>query len=66
VAADWFYFSAMSEPGTPISIVSLLRRSNVIVSFGLGTIIFHEQNIKRKAYALAVLILGVAILCYFN
>jgi transporter family protein len=56
----------MSEPGTPISIVSLLRRSNVIVSFALGTIIFHEQNIKRKAYALAVLIIGVAILCYFK
>jgi bacterial/archaeal transporter family protein len=66
VAADWFYFSAMSEPGTPISIVSLLRRSNVIVSFGLGTIFFQEQNIKRKAIALAVLIIGVAILCYFK
>ena len=63
VAADWFYFAAVSERGIPISIVSMLRRANVVVSFAIGAFIFHEQNIKKKAIALAVLVLGIAILC---
>ncbi|MEI6647184.1 MAG: DMT family transporter [bacterium] len=66
VAADWFYFAAVSEPGIPISIVSMLRRANVVVSFAMGAFIFHEQNIKHKAIALAVLILGIAILCCYH
>ncbi len=63
VAADWFYFAAVSEPNIPISIVSMLRRANVVVSFAMGAFIFQEQNIKKKGIALAVLILGIAILC---
>jgi transporter family protein len=66
VAADWFYFAAVSEPGIPISIVSMLRRANVVVSFSIGAFIFQEQNIKKKAIALLVLILGIAILCYYK
>lgn len=66
VAADWFYFAAVSEPDIPISIVSMLRRANVVVSFAIGAFIFHEQNIQKKAIALVVLILGIAILCCFK
>lgn len=63
MAADWFYFSALSEEGVAISILSLIRRSNVVLSFSLGALLFREQNLRPKAVALTVLIAGVAILC---
>jgi len=66
VAADWLYFAAVSEPGIPISIVSMLRRANVVVSFTMGAFLFQEQNIKKKAFALGILLLGIAILCCFK
>jgi len=63
IAADWFYFAALAEPKVAISIVSMIRRSNVLVSFTLGALFFHERNLKQKAFALAAILLGVAILC---
>jgi transporter family protein len=63
MAADWFYFGALSEKGVAISILSLVRRSNVVLSFGLGALLFREGNLRKKALALAVLLAGVAILC---
>lgn len=63
MAADWFYFGALSEKGVAISILSLIRRSNVVLSFGLGTILFRECNLRDKAFALAAVVAGVAVLC---
>ncbi len=63
VGADWLYFKALSEPGVPISIVSLIRRSNVVVAFAIGAVVFHDANIRSKAAALLVILGGVAILC---
>lgn len=61
--ADWLYFHALAERGVPISIVSLIRRSNVVVSFTLGAWLFHEGNLRRKALALAAIVAGVVLLC---
>ena len=55
--ADFMYFYALSMPDSLIGIVSVLRRSSVIIAFTLGAIFFKESNIKRKAIAL------VGILC---
>jgi transporter family protein len=63
VGADWLYFKALSEPGVFISVVSLVRRSNVILSFTLGALLFHDANIRSKAAALLVILVGVALLC---
>jgi len=63
MASDWLYFGALSQEGAAISVLSLIRRSNVVVSFGLGVLLFREQNVRRKAYALAAILVGVAILC---
>jgi len=61
--ADWCYFHALAEPGVPISIVSLIRRSSVVVSFAVGSLLFHEGNLRRKSFALASILAGVAVLC---
>lgn len=61
-AADFVYFYALSLPGAMISIVSMVRRGSVIVSFLFGAIIFHERNLKPKAVDLALVLLGMVFL----
>ena len=47
--ADWVYFYALTFPDSMISIVSMVRRSNVLVTFVAGALFFHEKNLKNKA-----------------
>jgi transporter family protein len=63
MAADWFYFGALSQEGVAISVLSLIRRSNAALSFAAGALIFRERNLRRKGLALAAILAGVAILC---
>lgn len=63
--ADFVYFYALSIPGAMISIVSMIRRSSVIVSFLFGAAIFHEKNLKSKVVDLALVLLGMLFL-YFG
>ena len=46
--ADFAYFYALSLPGAMISIVSMVRRGSVLVSFLCGALLFREKNIKSK------------------
>lgn len=61
-AADFVYFYALSLPGAMISIVSMVRRGSVIVSFLFGALLFHEHNLKSKAVDLALVLLGMVFL----
>ena len=61
--ADWLYFRGLAVPDAPISVGSLLRRFSVVITFVLGARFFHETNLKRKALALAAILLGVILLC---
>ena len=61
-AADFLYFYALSLPGAMISIVSMVRRGSVIVSFLFGALFFHERNLKSKAIDLALVLLGMICL----
>ncbi len=62
VCADFVYFYALSYPQSMISIVSMVRRSSVVVSFIAGAIIFREKNIRSKAVDLLLVILGMIFL----
>ena len=61
--ADWLYFRGLAIPDVPISVASLMRRFSVVVTFVLGARFFKETNIRRKAIALAVILLGIVLLC---
>lgn len=61
-AADFVYFYSLSIPGAMISIVSMIRRGSVIVSFLFGAVIFHEKNLKAKVVDLALVLLGMIFL----
>ena len=65
IIADALYFYAASKPEAQISILSLMRRSNCIVSFTIGVWIFKDRNIKRKAFALLLILAGIALLALF-
>ncbi|MCC2202679.1 DMT family transporter [Parabacteroides distasonis] len=60
--ADWVYFYALTFPDSMISIVSMVRRSNVLVTFLAGAIFFHEKNLKNKAIDLFLVLLGMIFL----
>jgi transporter family protein len=60
--ADFVYFYSLSYPGSMISILSTLRRSSVIVSFALGSIIFKEENLKLKFYILIGILAGIFLI----
>ena len=60
--ADFVYFYALSDPDSMISIVSMVRRSNVIVTFLFGAFLFREKNLKSKALDLSLVLLGMLFL----
>jgi len=62
VVADQFYFQAVASHGALISVVSVVRRSNVVVSFALGAFLFRERLLRQKALALAGVLLGLLLL----
>ncbi len=61
-AADFVYFYALTDPGAMISIVSMVRRSSVLVSFAGGVLFFHEKNLKGKAIDLLLIIIAMFFL----
>ena len=60
--ADFMYFYSLSLPDAMISIVSMIRRGSVIVSFLFGALFFREKNLKAKAFDLALVLLGMIFL----
>lgn len=62
LAADAAYFRALAVPGALVGIVSSLRRSNVVVSFALGTLLLREKNWRSKIWPIAGIIAGIALL----
>ena len=62
ILSDMLYFHSLSLPGTYVSFISLVRRCSCVVTFAAGVIFFKEKNIKRKAIALALILLGVFLL----
>lgn len=63
--ADWIYFYALTFPDAMISIVSMVRRSNVLVTFIAGWLFFREKNLKSKAFDLLLVLIGMIFL-YFG
>ena len=64
-AADFSYFNALSMEDSMISVVSLIRRGSVLISFACGVIIFKERNLKAKIIDLLLILIGM-IFVYFG
>ena len=57
--ADFAYYTSLHDQDSMISVVSLVRRSSVIISFICGAIIFKERNLRAKALDLALILMGM-------
>ena len=60
--ADYAYFVSLAQSASMVSIVSMIRRSSVIVSFLCGALLFHERNLKSKVIDLLLVLLGLFFL----
>lgn len=61
--AELVYFYALAQPNALISIVSMIRRSSVVVSFIIGAWMFKEKNIKDKFLDLILILISMFFLC---
>ena len=61
-AADLAYLYALTMPGAMISVVSMIRRSSVLVSFVFGAVVFHEKNLRSKVLDLVFVLLSLILL----
>ena len=60
--ADFAYMQALSQPDALISVVSMIRRGSVLVSFAIGAFLLHEKNLRAKSLDLALLLLSMLFL----
>ena len=60
--ADFAYFTALSQEDSLISVVSMVRRGSVVVSFLCGALLFREKNLRSKALDLLLVLLGMLFL----
>lgn len=61
-AADLAYFVALSNQEAMISVVSMIRRGSVVVSFVCGAMLFREKNLRAKAIDLIFILAGMIFL----
>lgn len=57
--ADLTYFMCLSEPGSMVSIASMIRRCSALVAFVYGVVVLHEGDLKLKVIDQCLLIAGV-------
>lgn len=60
--ADYAYMQALSQPDALISVVSMIRRGSVLVSFAIGALLLHEKNLRAKSLDLALMLLSMLFL----
>ena len=60
--ADMAYFVALAESDSMVAIVSMIRRSSVVVSFVCGAMLFGEKNLRAKALDLLFILIGMLFL----
>ena len=62
--ADAAYFFALRQEGAMLSVISMIRRSSVLIPFIFGAIVYKENNIRDKAWDLGILLAGIALLLF--
>lgn len=60
--ADFCYFSSLAQEGALIAVVSMIRRGSVVVSFAFGALLLREKNLKRKAFDIVLILIGLFFL----
>jgi transporter family protein len=61
LVADYVYFWALRQPGALVSVVMSLRRTNALVAFSGGLLLFGERSNWQKFLAVIGILIGVAL-----
>ncbi len=64
IIADFVYYGAIDSPGSMISLISPIRRSNAFVAFIMAALVFHERNMLRKGLCLLGILTGIGIIIW--
>lgn len=62
LVSDFLYFYALSFDDSLIAVLSVLRRSSVVISFASGALLFGEINLKRKGLAMMGILFGITLI----
>lgn len=61
VVADRCLFVANSDPGSTVVVMTLVKQSSVLVTIGMGRIIYKEQNILWRICCAVLVISGIML-----
>jgi transporter family protein len=61
VAADFFYFKALSIEGSLVSVLIIVRRASAVLVFLAGALYFKETSLRRRGIVLAGILAGVGL-----
>lgn len=61
VAADFFYFKALSYEHSLVSVLIIVRRASAVIVFAAGAFYFRETSLRRRGIVLAGILAGVAL-----
>lgn len=60
--ADALYFFAVNSDGALISVISMVRRSSIIVTFAVGAAFFREKQVLKKSVVLFVMLVAMVLI----
>lgn len=63
-ASDALYFYSVKDPDALLSVISMIRRSSVVITFVFGALMFKEGHIKDKVVDLVLMMVGVTLLLF--
>ena len=64
LTADYFYFKALQDPEALIMLLSVIKRSQILIAVVIGGLVFKEQNKRKKLVPLAGILGGVFLILY--
>jgi transporter family protein len=62
--SDSLYFFSVKDPDALLSVISLIRRSSVIITFLGGVLIFKEGHVRDKALDMLLMMAGITLLLF--
>jgi len=66
LAADFLYFTAITDKDALIAVISPVRRGAVIISFLGGITLYKEKNFRAKGICVLALLAGITLLYLKN
>lgn len=61
IIAEYIYLSAVQIDGAMISVISVLRRTNLVMVFVLSALFFRERFIEQKMLAIGGVLVGIVL-----